>query len=142
MTPTREQFVDALQNAPLTDRQRSAIVGVYSLPQHRATAPELATLLGFGRYSEANLAFGTAGHVISNHAGLKPPRWHEDESNWWSILSMWDPTARTWTLLPALVEAIRETEFAKQSPFDSHPDDAPPGAPLREGATTTVTVTL
>lgn len=142
MTPTTEQFADALRNAPLTDRQRSAIAGVYSLPHYRASAPELATLLGLGRYSEANLAFGRAGHVISDYTRIKPPRWHENESNWWSILSTWDPAARTWTLLPSLVEAIRETAFAGESPFDTHPDDAPVGAPLREGATTTVTVTL
>ena len=142
MTPTTEQFADALWKAPLTDRQRSAIVGVYSLPQHGASAPELATLLGFGRYTEANLVFGTVGHVISDHTGLRPPRWREDESNWWSILATWNPTDRKWTLLPALVNAIRETGFAKDSPFDKHPDDVPLGAPLREGATTTVTVTL
>lgn len=141
-TPTRTQFVDALRNAPLTDRLRLAILGVYSLPQHRASAPELAALLGFGRYSAANLVFGKAGHVISDYIGLRPPCWREGDSQWWSILSEWDSTARTWTLLPALVQALRETDFAEHSPFDSHPDDAPPGVPLREGATTTVTVTL
>ena len=142
MTPAKAQFVDALRNAPLTDQQRSAILGVYSFPQHRASAPQLATLLGNRRYSKANLAFGGAAHVISDHLGLRPPRWAEDDPNWWSILSTWNPVARTWELLPELVNAIRETGFDSVSPFDPHADDAPVGVPLQEGATTTVTVTL
>ncbi|MGE4489341.1 MAG: HNH endonuclease, partial [Kiritimatiellales bacterium] len=73
---------------------------------------------------------------------LKPPHWRENKLNWWSILSTWDPISRTWTLLPELVEAIQQTGFGNNSPFDIHPDDIPLGTPLREGATTTVTVTL
>jgi predicted HNH restriction endonuclease len=142
VTPSTEQFVDMLRHAPLTDRHRSAILGVYSFPQHRASAPQLATLLGNSRYSKANLAFGGAGHAVSDYLGLRPPEWKEDDLNWWSILSTWDRVARTWQLLPELIEAIEITGFGKDSPFDTHPDDAPVGAPLREGATTTVTVTL
>ncbi len=146
-TPSTEQFIDALQHAPLSELQRNAIWALYSFPGHEATAGQVAALLGYSSHSPANNIIGNAARVISQYTGILPPHYAFPKApSWFSVISVWDGVACTWRLLPELVAAIQKTQLDQDALLDFHADDIAEDVaedePLREGMMFSVMVNL
>jgi len=110
--PSKRQYRRVLQSGVLSEAQLRALQALYNFPEHSATAPQLAAVLGYKGFGGANIVMGGAGKRFSKELGVTPPWANDEYDNWSSIVA--NPVridiGWLWIMYPALVCAMEETE--------------------------------
>jgi hypothetical protein len=110
-----EQYKEALSNvktkALLKPEYLRMVQIQYELPSHKATAPQLADLLGVSQWGQVNLWYGRFGHILSDELQILPPT-SEDRGKpeWWQIIAHGENTTKgfVWTLREPFIQALKE----------------------------------
>jgi len=107
----KEQFIDALQNAKFTDREKAVIRAIASMPNHEISQAQLAEALNAkaGITVTANRAIGAVGERIATYLNFEPDTTpYGGKTYWFPTISLWDEEKRVWRLHDEMVEALRE----------------------------------
>jgi hypothetical protein len=103
---TAEEYFDAFQALPLSDKQWAMLRHHAAAPQNRTTAGELASAAGYPDYGTANLWYGKLAHKVSDFLGLEPDKYVKSGKPFWvSVLAECDEDL-IWEMHPEVVEAI------------------------------------
>ena len=89
----------------------------YSAPSRKLSAPELAELVGYKKYSAINLHYGKLGKMVCDELGYIPPENRHGDPTWTFGLA-WgereDPKHEwIWTMYSNLAAAIKELGIVK-----------------------------
>lgn len=143
--PTAKEYAAALLKADFHALQKKALLAVYSLPDHKASARQIASLVGFESWRASNLAFGIASKKVAGLLGVNPPERNERNFHYWSVLSEGDEsgTEFAWKLRKQVVAAIEQIGWHKDANyFIPHADEAEAATAHYEGAAIQVRVTI
>jgi 5-methylcytosine-specific restriction protein A len=143
--PSKKQYERILKGRALSKAQLRALQALYNFPEHSATAPQLAAVLGYKGFGGANIVMGGAGKRISEELGILPP-WKSDEHpNWFSIVADAVKTdiGCLWVMYPALVSALENTKLVDPSiGIDIFPDETAGYTKHEEGSRFRVEVNI
>lgn len=124
--PSKKQYERVLVSGALSESQLRALQALYNFPEHTATAPQLAAVLGYKGFGGANFVMGNAGKRISEELDISPPWANDEHNNWCSIVADAVGTAIgcLWVMHPALTSALEETKLVDPSiGVDLFPDE-------------------
>ncbi|CAK8715527.1 hypothetical protein KKHLCK_04630 [Candidatus Electrothrix laxa] len=114
-----EQYKAALvkAQAKIKPEYLQMLQAQYDLPEHKATATELAEYLRIPRWSQINLSYGRLGHILSDALNILPSISEErGKYQWWEIIAHGQNSSKgfVWTLRNAFVQALEEMHMLKK----------------------------
>jgi len=133
-----EEYVKALKSLP--EKYRELLVAQFQSPRHQVSAGELARLVGYKKYSKANLSYGRAGHLVCDALGMpKPPT-----GFWFEALSEAIHTGSwIWIMRPNLAEAIKRLGWSGEYQlFVTNPEEVVSADGFVEGRVQLVAVNV
>lgn len=139
--PSAKQYAAAFLKASFNKVQKKALMAVYSLPDHKATAQQVASLVGFKGWQASNLAFGLASRKVAKLLELTVP----EGNDYWSVLAEGDGSGIEfiWKLHEQVVSAIEQIGWHEEANFFiPYPDETGGGSNYYEGAGIQVRVTI
>lgn len=115
--PSKKQYERVLRSGALSEVQLRALQAIYNFPEHSATAPQLAAVLGYKGFGGANIVMGGAGKRFSEEPGIAPPWANDKFNNWFSIVAeaVGTDIGCLWVMHSALVSALEETKLIDPS---------------------------
>lgn len=115
--PSIKQYQRVVQSGVLSEVSLRALQVLYNFPEHSATAPQLACILGYKSFGGANLVIGAAGKQISEELGITPPWANDQHPHWYSIVAGGVRTdiGYLWVMHPALARALEKTNLIDSS---------------------------
>jgi predicted HNH restriction endonuclease len=115
--PSKRQYERVLRSGALSEAQLRALQAIYNFPEHSATAPQLAAVLGYMGFGGANLVIGGAGKRFSEELGIAPPGADDKRNNWFGIIAgaVGTDIGCLWIMHPALVSALEEIKLVDPS---------------------------
>lgn len=143
--PSRRQYVHVLQDGVLSEAQLRALQALYNFPEHSATAPQLAAVLGYKGFGGANIVMGGAGRRISKELGIAPPWASDKHPNWFSIVAnaVGTDIGCLWVMRPELASALEKTKLIDPSiGVDIFPDESAGQSKHEEGSRFRVEVNI
>jgi predicted HNH restriction endonuclease len=144
----REYCIDNIPNASfyydgfvsLGDRvtpfRRSILVSHYYATNHRATAPQLAALVGASHHSTINAQYGGLGRAFCELTGFDPLLRPNDSSRWWSVWSKGytHPDGFIWEMHNNVSTALERLGWVDSSTPPLIPDELPADQVYKEGS--------
>lgn len=143
--PSKKQYERILEGEVLSEAQLRALQALYNFPEHSATAPQLAAVLGYKGFGGANIVMGGAGKRISEELGISPPWASDEHPNWFSIVAdaVGTDIGCLWVMYPALASALENTKHVDPSiGVDIFPDEAAGHTKHEEGSRFRVEVNI
>lgn len=142
VTITKEQYKAALQaDGVLKDRSVELLTVLYDAPACRATAPQLAQVLGYEDFPPINALIGKLGKRIAIHLGIELPDRPKNSPGWWQIVATGEYVFEgfAWSLRPQLFDALVELGLLLDRENQPFPETASESG-LYEGAVRRVAV--
>jgi 5-methylcytosine-specific restriction protein A len=134
---SKEQYKSALQaKGVIRDRTIELLGVLYDTPRFKATAPQLATMLGYDNFQPVNRLIGGIGWRMAKHLGIELPERENNSPGWWQIIAHGEerPHGFTWWLKDELKEAIDELGILKNFETAIFPEMVADPEELFEGA--------
>lgn len=119
----------------LKDRSIELLTVLFDAPACRATATQIAQILGYEDFPPVNALIGKLGKRIAIQLGIDLPQRPANSPGWWQIVATGEYTEEgfAWRLRPQLSEALVELGLLLDRESQSFPDTAV-GNALFEGA--------
>lgn len=118
---TVTQYKEALiRTQHITSQQKKLLQIQYNLPDYKATATQLAVILGVKRWTVINSLYGRLGHILSDEIGILPLKHTKTgKYEWWRIISDGHSTKEgfLWTLRPEFIQALEELKWVSSELF-------------------------
>ena len=133
---TKAQYMAALQaDGVLKDRSIELLTVLYDAPACRATARQLAQVLGYDGFPPVNALIGKLGKRIAAHLGINLPDRLGNSPGWWQIVATGEyiPEGFAWSLRPELFDALVEVGLLFDRENQPFPETAV-GGTFTEGA--------
>ncbi|MHB1236987.1 MAG: HNH endonuclease [Gallionella sp.] len=143
--PSKKQYEHVLKAGVLSEAQLRALQALYNFPEHSATAPQLAAVLGYKGFGGANIVMGGAGKRISEELSIPPPWASDEHPNWFSIVAdaVGTDIGCLWVMYPALASAFENTKLVDPSiGVDLFPDESAGHTKHEEGSRFRVEVNI
>lgn len=133
-----EEYVKALKTLP--DKYREILVAQFQSPRHQVSSGELARLVGYKKYSKANLSYGRTGHLVCDALGMSKP----ETGFWFEALSeAFHNGGWIWIMRPNLVKAIKQLGWSNEYQiFITNPEEIATTDELTEGRVRLVPVNI
>jgi 5-methylcytosine-specific restriction enzyme A len=136
MKITKSQYVQALSaEGVLKDRSIELLNMLYDAPSCKATAPQLAQMLGYSDFPPVNALIGKLGKRIAKHLGIDLPKRENNSPGWWKVLVHGEtrPEGFTWSLRNELFDALVDLGLLQDSDPKLYPEVVSPATNLSEG---------
>ncbi|NMB75419.1 MAG: hypothetical protein GYA21_09870 [Myxococcales bacterium] len=109
--PSEKEYERVLRSGALSKVQLRALQALYNCPDHSATAPQLAAVLGYKGFFGSNSVMGGIGRCFSKELGIDPPWANNENNNWFSIIAdaVGTDIGCLWVMRSALACALERT---------------------------------
>lgn len=115
--PDSESYQAALLSIKdkLSDKELRMLKLLYYADERTLSSSEMATALGDS--GQANIAFGTLGHKLSDALNFRPGKRHNNSYRWWNILALGPLNINNfkWAMHPELAEALLAVGLVKDN---------------------------
>ena len=120
MEITKEQYKSALMaEGVLKDRSIELLTMLHDAPNCRATAPQLAKMLGYDDFPPVNALIGKLGKRIAKNLGIDVPEREHNSPGWWRVVAHGKerPEGFTWWLREELYDALAWAQTDRHPAF-------------------------